>query len=49
MEIRDFARALVTTEDLARKLEAPPAGLTDEVLGGDGGQREIPDLHAETS
>src|SRR5262245_31973095 len=33
MEIRDFARTVVTTEDLVRKLGAPPAGLTDEELG----------------
>jgi len=33
MEIRDFAHGLVTTEDLVRKLAAPPAGLTDEELG----------------
>jgi len=33
MEVRDFALAVVTTEDLVRKLGAPPAGLTDEELG----------------
>ena len=33
MEIQDFALAVVTTEDLVRKLGAPPAGLTDEELG----------------
>jgi len=33
MEIRDFARTVITTEDLVRKLGAPPAGLTDEELG----------------
>jgi uncharacterized ferritin-like protein (DUF455 family) len=33
VEIRDFARDLVTTEDLVRKLGAPPAGLTDEEPG----------------
>ncbi|PYQ57296.1 MAG: DUF455 domain-containing protein [Acidobacteria bacterium] len=33
MEVRDFAHGLVTTEDLVRKLGAPPAGLTDEELG----------------
>jgi len=33
MEIRDFAQGLVTTEDLVRKLGAPPAGLTDEDPG----------------
>jgi uncharacterized ferritin-like protein (DUF455 family) len=33
VEIRDFALALVTTEDLVRKLAAPPAGLTDEEPG----------------
>ena len=33
MEVRDFAHGLVTTEDLVRKLGAPPAGLTDEEPG----------------
>ena len=33
MEIRDFAHTVVTTEDLTRKLAAPPAGLTDEEPG----------------
>ena len=33
MEIRDFALTVVTTEDLVRKLGAPPAGLTDEEPG----------------
>ena len=33
MEIRDFARTLVTTEDLDLKLAPPPAGLTDEDPG----------------
>jgi len=33
MEVRDFALAVVTTEDLVRKLGAPPAGLTDEAPG----------------
>lgn len=33
MEIRDFALAVVTTEDLVRKLGPPPAGLTDEEPG----------------
>jgi uncharacterized ferritin-like protein (DUF455 family) len=33
VEIRDFARTVVTTEDLAVKLAYPPAGLTDEDPG----------------
>jgi uncharacterized ferritin-like protein (DUF455 family) len=33
VEIRDFVRALVTTEDLNLKLAPPPAGLTDEEPG----------------
>lgn len=33
MEIRDFARDVVTTEELVWKLGAPPAGLTDENPG----------------
>jgi uncharacterized ferritin-like protein (DUF455 family) len=33
VEIRDFARRLVTTEDLATKLAPAPAGLTDDSPG----------------
>ena len=33
MEIRDFARTVVTASDLAVKLAPAPAGLTDEVPG----------------
>ncbi len=33
MELRDFAHTIVTTEDLALKLAAPPAGLTDDEPG----------------
>jgi uncharacterized ferritin-like protein (DUF455 family) len=33
MEIREFARAVVLTEDLGVKLAPPPAGLTDEAPG----------------